>query len=397
MSKRRLYFIYLILFSNVSLMSAQSNSIEIWIRSFIPDGVHSGAATHTILSNPNGSGTMVQVVPKDIPYVGRIISAITPSSCFSPDSDRLCFVTDNRGFSSDPASTARTDTKFTITFSPQGTAFVSPVAGRTVTGITKRLNCSSGTTIEEKAGKIDRDVIGTPIASGDTVQVIGQITATDQLVPCAPTLLTPSADCSFDLKWNRLTTELSVDFTYGVFPAFEIYARQPGNDWVSVFQQLPSGEAWQLAGDGIGLSIATARKSIAVKIPGISGRWQSPEPEQRFTLDFTGSMVKWTERNSLGAFLTREVKIIDIGSGNFRIDRSNDNEVLAFLGFQESLRNEISARSPQPSFIIFKKEGTTLRIEWNGLIAIKDNNARLKELIQPGVRPAKVFIFKQLQ
>lgn len=110
-----------------------------------------------------------------------------------------------------------------------------------------------------------------------------------------------------------------------------------------------------------------------------------------------GSMVKWTERNSLGAFLTREVKIIDIGSGNFRIDRPNDNEVLAFLGFQESLRNEISARSPQPSFIIFKKEGTTLRIEWNGLIAIKDNNARLKELIQPGVRPGKVFIFKQLQ
>ena len=111
------------------------------------------------------------------------------------------------------------------------------------------------------------------------MQVIGQVTATDQLVPCAPTLLTPSADCSFDLKWNRSSTELSIDFTFGVFPAFEIYARQPGNEWVPVFQQLPIGEAWQLAGDATGFSIATIRKTATVKVPGLSGKWQSPAPE----------------------------------------------------------------------------------------------------------------------
>lgn len=397
MSKCKSYVILLILCLKISSLSAQSNSIEIWIRSFIPNAEHSGAAKQTILNNPSGLGSIVQVVPKDIPFVGGIISAIAPSSCFSPDSDRLCFITDNRGFSFDPASTARTDTKFTITFNKNGTAQISPASGRTITGITKRLNCSTGTTIEEKAGKIDLDVLGAPIVSQDIVQVIGQVTATDQLVPCAPLLLTPSADCSFDLKWNRSTMEMTVDFTFGVFPAFEIYARQPGNEWVPAFQQLPLGEAWQLAGDGLGFSIATARKNFTVKIPGLSGKWQSPEPEQRFTLEFNGNIVKWTERNSSGAILMREMKIQDIGNGNFRIDRANDNEVLSFLGFQASLRNEISARSPQSSFITFRREGTNLRAEWNGLIATKDANAHLKELIQPGIRPAKVFIFRQPQ
>jgi len=89
------------------------------------------------------------------------------------------------------------------------------------------------------------------------------------LVPYWPTFLTPSADCSFDLKWNRTTTELNVDFTFGVFPAFEIYARQPGNSWVPIFQQLPLGNAWQLAGDGTGFGIATVRKTATVKVPSI--------------------------------------------------------------------------------------------------------------------------------
>jgi len=382
---------------NVSIISAQSNSIEVWIRSFIPDVTHAGSASHTILNNPNGSGSLVQVVPKDIPRIGKIISAITPSSCFDPDTDRICFLTDNRGFSSDPGSTARTDTKFTITFNTNGTATVSPGSGRTTTGITKRLNCATGAILAQMAGKIDRDVIGTPAVAGDLVQVIGQITATDQLVPCAPTLLTPSADCSFDIKWNRSTTELNVDFTFGTFPAFEIYARQPGNSWVPVFQQLPLGEAWQLAGDATGFNFATIRKTAAVKVPGLSGKWQSPAPELRFILEIVGNKVNWIERNSLGATLTKEVPILDLGNGNFRIERANDNEVLSFLGFQQNLRNEILARGPKPSFITFRKDAATINGEWNGLIVTKDNQAHLKELIQPGIRPPKIFIFSQIQ
>jgi hypothetical protein len=393
----RSFAFFCILSLNATFTNAQSNSIEIWIRSFIPDVAHAGAAAKNIIPNPVGSESIVEVKPGDIPYVGRLISAVVPKTCFDPSTDRLCFVTDNRGFSSAPGTTARTDTKFIVTFNPNGTATVSPATGRTTTGITKRINCTTGTILEQKAGKIDRDAIGTPAVAGDVVQVIGQVTATDQLVPCAPTFLTPSADCSFDLKWNRSTTELNVDFTYGKFPAFEVYARQPGNSWVPVFQQLPEGEAWQLAGDATGFAIATDRKTFTVKVPGISGRWQSPTPEQRFTLEIMGNKVKWTERSSAGVTLVRDVPIRDLGNGNFKIERANDDEVLAFSGFQPSLRNEILARGPQPSFIIFHREGTALTGEWNGLIATKDGQAHLKELVQPGVRPPKIFIFTLTQ
>lgn len=399
MVKSKFYIIILILISTSSELSAQSNSIEIWIRSFIPDVAHAGAASRTIINNPGGTGSIVQVVPKEIPIIGPLISAVIPSSCFDPDKDRICFVTDNRGFSSDASTTARTDTKFTITFNAEETAAtVTPISGRTTTGITKRLNCTSGVIIEQKPGKIDRDALGTPAVAGDVVQVIGQLTATDQLVPCAPSFITPSADCSFDLQWSRASTELTVDFTFGVFPAFEIYARQPGNAWVPIFQQLPLGEAWQLAGDATGFSIATTRKTATVKVPGLMGNWRSPGPEQRFTLQLTGNKVKWIEKNSSGATLIRTVPIRDIGNGNFRIERANDNEVLSFLGFsQQSLRNEILARGANPSYIIFRKEGTSLKGEWYGLLVTKLPNGNLNQLIQPGVNPPKIFIFNQIE
>lgn len=390
------FYTFIILISTGISIFGQSNSIEIWIRSFIPNVAHAGAASNNIFNNSSGSGSFVQIIPKDLPIVGPIISAIAPSSCFDPDKDRICFITDNRGFSSDPNTTARTDTKFTITFNTTGTATISPTNGRTTTGVTKRLNCTNGVIIEQKAGKIDRDALGAPAVSGDIVQVIGQVSATDQLVPCAPTLFTPSADCSFDLIWNRSTTELTVNFTFGVFPAFEIYARQPGNDWVSVFQQLPTGEAWQLAGDATGFSIATIRKTATVKVPGLLGKWQSQLPEQRFTLDILGNTAKWTERNSLGALLIKQVPIQDIRNGNFRIERANDDEILTFLGFQPNLRREILARNPQPSFIVFHKNGDNLIVEWNGLIATKDANARLRELIQPGIKPPKIYELTKL-
>jgi len=398
MSKKSVPFILLLLFLRPFFLNAQSNSIEIWIRSFIPDAAHAGAATKNILKNSGGSGNIVQVIPKEIPLVGPLIAAVVPTSCFDPDADRICFITDNRGFSSDPATTARTDTKFTLTFNGNGTATVTPTSGRTTTGLTKRLNCATGAVLQEKAGHVDLDALGAPAVAGDVVQVIGQISATDQLVPCAPVFFTPSADCSFDLKWNRATTELTVDFTFGVFPAFEIYARQPGNAWIPVFQQLPLGEAWQLAGDGLGFKIATTHQTFSVKIPALAGKWQSSDPDHRFAFEINGSKLIWTEQNATQVKLTREVPMVDQGNGNFRIERANDDDVLNFLGFaQKSLRDEILSKNPLPSFISFRKEGETLRGEWNGLIVTKLPNGHLNDLVQPGIRPPKLFSFSQIK
>ncbi|BAV04733.1 hypothetical protein SAMN05421788_11164 [Filimonas lacunae] len=64
--------------------------------------------------------------------------------------------------------------------------------------------------------------------------------------------------------------------------------------------------------------------------------------------------------------LTKEVPIRALGDGNFKIERSNDEEALTFLGFQASLRSKILARAPQASFITFRIEASGLKrwMEW---------------------------------
>lgn len=380
--------------------NAQSRTIEIWIRSFIPDPTHAGSATQNILKNPNGSGSIVQVVTKDLPFLPDLLASIyeTVNSviCAGEKVDTLCFTTDHRGFSSDQSTTARTDTKFTITVNADGSASAFPLVGRTTTGLTKRVNCNTGVTLFQKPGKIDMDALGTPTVAGNTIQVIGQVTATDQLVPCVPTFLTPSVDYSFDLKWNKSTSELSIDFTYGVFPAYEIYARQPGNEWTPVLQELPSQSAYWLAGDAFGIKISTVKKSVVVKIPTFSGTWQSPLPDQRFSLEFKETAVRWSERNESGGSLIKDVPLIDMGDGSFKIERANDNEALTFLGFQPAFKNEILTRGTKPSFIIFRKDGTGIKGNWYGLLATKDNSGRLKDLFQPGDKPPKIFVFTKV-
>jgi hypothetical protein len=73
------------------------------------------------------------------------------------------------------------------------------------------------------------------------------------------------------------------------------------------------------------------------------------------------------------------------------ISRTNDDQVLTFLGFQPELREEILARSPIPSFITLKVDEHGLYAEWCGVLAIKDTQDRLKTLVQPGERAPKRF------
>jgi hypothetical protein len=115
--------------------------------------------------------------------------------------------------------------------------------------------------------------------------------------------------------------------------------------------------------------------------------------------------VKWIERGTQGttpgATLSRTVQLTRAGE-KFRIERPNDMEVLTFLRYQpQSLRDAIIARNPQPSFIVFTRPSGPelfgpwqLFAEWNGLVVTKNPDGTLNEVIQPGVRPAKTYIFK---
>lgn len=122
-------------------------------------------------------------------------------------------------------------------------------------------------------------------------------------------------------------------------------------------------------GTPFGISLSRIVETKAVY--GFTGKWQTPLPEQRFILEFSGNKVKWTEKSQAGATLTKEVNVIELPDGKFKVERPNSEEVLTFLDFQQSLRAEILARNPQPSYIIFYRSNDKLIGEWNGLIATK--------------------------
>lgn len=124
------------------------------------------------------------------------------------------------------------------------------------------------------------------------------------------------------------------------------------------------------------------------------GIWESMDAGRRWLLQFSGNKCIWIERSALGSTLKREVPVQSLpGSQVHRISRDNDNEVLAFLGFSPGIRAAVAARSPQPSFMTITFGGSTLSAEWNGILVIKDDQAKFKELKQPGQSTSKRFEF----
>lgn len=372
--RRNLLFPALLALAASGRANAQSSSVEIWMRAFIPDPQHSGpAAQQYIVPNPSGAGSMV-----------RLLAA-------GSNTPNLCFATDHRGFDAGTTATARLETRFTLQLQA-GAGAVQPQSARTKASVTRKLNCTNGTLLEQGMGSVDRDHIGVPAVAGDVVQVAGQVDGRNLLTPLGS--LGPAIDYSFDFQWKPETSSLTASLTYGSFPAFEVYARQPGGLWVSVLQQLPTGTPWALGANGFGINLV--HQVVSVTVTGAAGKWQSSAPENRFGLEISWGKVRWTETNSAGAVLAREVSVKELPDGTFRIERSNDAEVLAFLGFQPSLRAEILAKNPQPSFMILTLSSSGLRGDWHGLSVTKDANARLKDLFQPGTKPPKSFAFSRV-
>jgi hypothetical protein len=123
----------------------------------------------------------------------------------------------------------------------------------------------------------------------------------------------------------------------------------------------------------------------------LQGRYQSDDASGRWLLEFNGSKCRWSERNASGQLLTREVAVLKLPDGTFKITRPNDTDVLTFLGYAPAIRAEIRSRSPEPSFLIIRKSGPILDCQWSGLLVIKDDKGKFKEMKQPGQSPAKGY------
>ena len=208
-------------------------AVEIWIRAFIPNPASAGTAASYIFPRPGSPAqSLVRLIPSN-QHPG-------------PD----CFVTDNRGFASSPGGTARAETRFTLSMSGNG-GQVTPSNGRTTAAATVRANCTTGAQMAMAPGSVVRDVIGTPTAADGTVQVVGQVTAKNELAAGG---WGPSIDYSFDLQWTPGARRLRMAANYGSFPAFEVYARVQGGSWQTVIRHAPTGNPWNLALDGFGIS-----------------------------------------------------------------------------------------------------------------------------------------------
>lgn len=122
------------------------------------------------------------------------------------------------------------------------------------------------------------------------------------------------------------------------------------------------------------------------------GSWTSSDAQRRFTLRIGTEGAVWVERSATGVTISRSVTPPS-GDAGSRIERPNDDAVLTFLGFQAPLRAEILAKGAQPSYLALRRVGPRIEAEWFGLIVTKDDKAHLKEIVQPGSRPAKPFTF----
>lgn len=348
--------------------AADIGSIELWIRAYIPDPAHSGAAGGNIVPRPNDPD--------------HSIVKVSLADKISLD----CFVTDGRGFSSSDTQTSRLETKFKILPDGMSAATVVPSANRTKAAASTKVDCDTGAQLDHKNGLVNRDQIGAPAVAEGTIQVIGQAEGTN-VIPAGG--FGPSIDYSFDVKWRPLTGNLTVALTYGSFPAMELYARVDSGPWTPVIQHPPSGSPWNLALDAYG--VGSERNVQTATFSTLEGHWRTTDPERRFSIDVSKGVIKISEKNPTGTVLTRNADVRFNNDGTVQLNRPNDNDVLAFLGFQPTLRQEILSRGADPSFIKLSLDGQTLRADWSGLTVTKDEKAHLKEIIQPGSRPAKTF------
>lgn len=376
-SRGLLLFTFSMLASMPGWCTIPAGGVEVWIRGFIPDQGNAGAASDYVVERPNHPGkNIVRLLPVKFPG---------PSWFPRPS----CYVTDNRGYSSASDTSARAETRFTIL--PLGAGGkIAPTSNRTTAAATEEVNCTDGAALATAPGKVERDTIGAPSYAEGTIQVAGQATATNVLAAWGKG---PSIDYTFDFQWAPWTGKLTSKISYGSFPATEVYARVTGGEWQPVFRSLPTGSPWDLGKDILGIGYSSMTTSIA--LPSVSGTWRTNDPDSRFRVDIQNEIFTLVERNSAGQTNSSVASAALQPDGAMRISRPNSEEVLTFLGFQPKLRAQILSRGPRASYINLRFEGDTLVADWFGLQVTKDNNANLKDLIQPGDRPPKAYVLNR--
>jgi len=241
---RNLILLLILTFLSNKGIGQNENSIEIWIRAFIPDSKNAGAASAYVKGTSNKkSAILLQPYSKSYNY---------------------CFDTDNRGFSTDENQSSRMETRFKLNLLNEK-GIVHPLKNPSSIQITKNIDCITGKVLEKGQGSINADNLGNPIVAGEKVQIAGHAQSTNTLFPLIGGFLTPSIDYSYDFQWSPSSSKLLANITIGSFPAIEVYARRPNGKWHTVLQQFPTGVPLQLAFDSYGINSTLVKKEILIE------------------------------------------------------------------------------------------------------------------------------------
>jgi hypothetical protein len=238
------------------LPSSFSDKVTLRLRAFIPKDHPTNPGYVRPVPSPPGSW----MIPGPLPEFIKLL----PVDSIKAAAD--CFLTDNRGFSSErsAAFNSKVWSDFSLVVS-YGQVSIEPMSGVHRAGLSTRVNCSKGQIVAEKPGLFDGPfgvrALGRPTAEDGKVEVIGQAAIGNPHVLGAP-MIDYSFDFICDLKTKRLTYALTV----GTFPAFEIYAFRANGTPITILQVVPAAEtAWGLTDGGIGL-ITTKRYTGEVQL-----------------------------------------------------------------------------------------------------------------------------------
>lgn len=201
--------------------TASAAELKIWVKAFIPS------------EHP----TNVEYV---LPRPGHPGQFMIPD----PIEAGVCFATDDRMFSSDPAASARMTSAITLAFS-DGNLSQAPTHE---TGETRIFWCADGAEKHPpKSAPTERMFWGTPAQADGRVQVTLEANANNPHVTGSPSIYYAGG-----FVYSMSERRLSYRLTIGRFPAFEVYAQLDDGEIVKVFNRDPAegSDVWSLISVG---------------------------------------------------------------------------------------------------------------------------------------------------
>ena len=295
-----------------------------------------------------------------------------------------CYNTNDRAFSNSPDAEAKLTTG--ARFTTDGSTVTGFTPEKPASPNTRQYNCATGAVTCEKAPDTSGLVVDAPVATAGRVRVRMRAEGTN---PCVdvPAALTPAIKYDLTFEVDPPTGYASVTGAIAKFPSYEVYAKVGAWPAVTLLTESPApgSTAWSLLFD------RTVNKSVRYAV--LDGVWKSSDPGARFTLTIAGDQVQWSERSATGQTLVRNATLTRTPGKGYRLERANDSGTLAFLGFSPSIQSAVQAAGPQPSFLDLRLNGDRMEGQWNGILVIKDAQAKFKELKQPGSTPPKPYTF----